>query len=116
MSFLHSRPSHIQTGNSNVPIPAVPAYLSRPVANRFASFSYNCRLSLLVNRLQTGLCLVERTGDASRNAKIRLCDSLQGELVILEDEIVPLVAASGELPGMGTWLCPRCCHFGQQAC
>lgn len=93
----------MQPGNSNVPIPAVPVGLSRQEANRFASFSYNCRLSLLINRLQNGLCLVERTGDASRNAKIRLCENLQEELIILENEIVPLVAANNGLPGMGTF-------------
>lgn len=101
-----SRPSHIQAGNSNVPVPAVPHYLGRSEANAFASFSYNCRLSVLVTRLQAGLCLIEKAGDASRNPKIRICEALQTELTIMEDEIVPLVASNGTLPGMCEWSFP----------
>ena len=101
MSFLHSRPSHMQPGNSSVPVPGVPSYLPRLESNRYASFSYNCRLAVILGRLQNGLCLVERAGDASRNSKIRLCETLEAELGILADEVVPLIGTQGDLPGIG---------------
>ena len=100
-SFLNSRPSHVQGGNASVPIPSVPSYLSRSQANAYASFTYNCRLANIVSRLQAGVCILEKTAEASRNAKIRLCESVEVELTILHDELGPLLRLEGELPGMG---------------
>jgi hypothetical protein len=100
-SFLNSRPSHVQGGNASVPIPSVPSYLSHSQANAYASFTYNCRLANIVSRLQAGVCILEKTAEASRNAKIRLCESVEVDLTILHDELGPLLRLEGELPGMG---------------
>lgn len=99
-SFLNSRPSHIQAGNSSVPIPRGAVHLSQHEANRYASFTYNCRLANIVTKLQAGVCILEKTTEASRNGKIRLCESIEGDLTILHDEVKPLLRLEGELPGM----------------
>ncbi|KAJ7042475.1 hypothetical protein C8F04DRAFT_1076032 [Mycena alexandri] len=63
MSFLNSRPSHIQVDNHSIPIPDIVGVSSPPSAHHAPdavrspqSFVYLCRLSLLCSRLQSQVC------------------------------------------------------------
>ncbi|KAJ7786073.1 hypothetical protein B0H16DRAFT_1489069 [Mycena metata] len=63
ISFLNSRPSHIQANNHSVPIPDIVGVSSPPSAHYAPdavrspqSFVYLCRLSVLCSRLQAQVC------------------------------------------------------------
>ncbi|KIY43296.1 hypothetical protein FISHEDRAFT_62807 [Fistulina hepatica ATCC 64428] len=115
MSFLNSRPSHIQLENTNVPIPALSALaagssaapspasdaagsaspaaagLQRGVSgapNRSAqSFVYGCRLGLLVSRLQTQACTLTATLVVSREERLQRVQTLEQEARALLEEV-----------------------------
>ncbi|KAF7320232.1 Zn(2)-C6 fungal-type domain-containing protein [Mycena kentingensis (nom. inval.)] len=92
ISFLNSRPSHIQADNHSAPLPDTPIYIVAPLgpgqspdAGRSPqSFSMLCRLSLLCARLQAQVCTLASNilVPAERLAKVKA----------LEDETQMLLA------------------------
>lgn len=84
-SFLNSRPSHLQAGNSNVGYMPLPTPHDTPETYRGAiSFHYLCRLSIIVGHLQHEVSTLERYGTPQRVAS---CQRLEGELDALKTEL-----------------------------
>lgn len=79
MSFLNSRPSHVQADNQSIPIPDMtsstsPSALHAPgTAHSPQSFMFLCRLSLLCSRLQSEVCTLASSTlvRAERLAKVK---------------------------------------------
>ncbi|WVW83573.1 hypothetical protein I302_105594 [Kwoniella bestiolae CBS 10118] len=72
MSFLNSRPSHIQANNSTAPLPQLASLLEASCAFSSASsdsaksFIASCRLARLVSRLQSEVCTLGAVADRSQ--------------------------------------------------
>ncbi|BGP45128.1 hypothetical protein JCM10450v2_000945 [Rhodotorula kratochvilovae] len=101
-SFLNSRPSHIQAGNTNVPLlpfptPAddVEAYVGS------ISFGYACRLAVVVSRLQLEVSTLDRYGSAARADS---CDHLEQELNAMKEGARPFLEMSSRPVGMECFL------------
>ncbi|WVR05522.1 hypothetical protein IAU60_002540 [Kwoniella sp. DSM 27419] len=69
MSFLNSRPSHIQVDNSTAPLPRFSSLLESSCAfspassDSAKSFIASCRLARLVSRLQSNICTLGAVAD-----------------------------------------------------
>ncbi|TRM69249.1 hypothetical protein BD626DRAFT_544051 [Schizophyllum amplum] len=115
MSFLNSRPSHIQLDNANVPLPALTSMLatsapsspaSAPSPNggpsikaepseavspasirSLQSFLYQCRIGALVNRLQAQVCTLTAATLTSREERLRRVQDLEADANALLDEV-----------------------------
>ncbi|GAA5971375.1 hypothetical protein JCM11641_008328 [Rhodosporidiobolus odoratus] len=97
-SFLSSRPSHIQAGNTNVPLPPFPSPGDAPdTGTGSVAFAYSCRLAVIVTRLQSEVSLLEKYGSASR---VDACDFLEQELNTLKEGARPFFEMSRRPPGM----------------
>ncbi|GAA5820317.1 hypothetical protein JCM3770_004044 [Rhodotorula araucariae] len=101
-SFLNSRPSHIQAGNTNVPLlpfptPAddVESYVGS------ISFGYACRLAVIVARLQSEVSTLDRYGSAARADS---CDHLEQELAAMKDGAKPFLEMGPRPVGMDCFL------------
>jgi len=98
-SFLNSRPSHIQAGNTNVPLLPFPtpsddveAYVGS------VAFQYSCRLAVIVARLQSEVSTLDKYGSATRAES---CDELEQELNAMKDGARPFLDMSPRPIGMG---------------
>lgn len=98
-SFLNSRPSHIQAGNTNVPLRPFPAP-SDSVESYTGSiaFAYSCRLAVIVARLQAEVSTLDKYGAASRAES---CDHLEQELNAMRDGAKPFLETTPRPVGMG---------------
>lgn len=83
MSFLNSRPSHIQAGNSNVPLPSLTSLVSSLGDARLIksarAFLSTCRLSQIVAQLQVKICTV-RGQEKTRQDKVAFVISLENAM------------------------------------
>ncbi|GAA6041682.1 hypothetical protein JCM8097_003082 [Rhodosporidiobolus ruineniae] len=100
-SFLNSRPSHIQLGNTNVPLPPFPTP-DDPVEsyNGGISFAYSCRLAVIVSRLQTEVSTLDKYGTDRAPA----CDYLEKELNSMKEGARPFLEMSRRPVGMDAFL------------
>ncbi|KAJ7169652.1 hypothetical protein C8R46DRAFT_896215 [Mycena filopes] len=91
MSFLNSRPSHIQADNHSIPIPdadvsSPPSALHTPDTVRSPqSFIFLCRLSLLCSRLQSQVCTLASSVlvPAERLSKVKAIEE-ETQLLLVE--------------------------------
>ncbi|BGO94136.1 hypothetical protein NBRC10512_006958 [Rhodotorula toruloides] len=97
-SFLNSRPSHIQAGNANVPLPTFAAHTTASdVDSTEISFVFACRLALVVGQLQAEVSTLDNYGSSSR---ADACDALEKDLNALKESIRGYVSAHARSPGM----------------
>ncbi|KAL1696073.1 hypothetical protein GGG16DRAFT_44445 [Schizophyllum commune] len=114
MSFLNSRPSHLQLDNTNVPLPALPSMLATsapsspssapspsgpsikaehpdqvsPASIRsLQSFLYQCRIGALVNRLQAQVSTLTAATLITREERLRRVQDLEADAAALLDEV-----------------------------
>ncbi|BGP13116.1 hypothetical protein JCM10213v2_001035 [Rhodosporidiobolus nylandii] len=109
-SFLNSRPSHIQTGNTNVPLPPFPTPDDTPESyNDAIAFAYTARLASVASRLQIEVSTLDKYGSASR---ADACDHLEAELNSMQQGARPWLELSRRPVGMDafcfTLLALRC--------
>lgn len=77
-SFLNSRPSHLQPGNTSVPLPR---FVSESEIDKVA-FGCACRLGAVVARLQREVSILDRYGSSQR---IDSCDSIETDLSTMKE-------------------------------
>lgn len=98
-SFLNSHPSHIQQNNQNVELPALPSDVS-PVGPAIANVAFvlQCRLAIIVSRLQHDVCTLESFGSPDRVAS---CDAVERDLDALCGSVSAFTASRVRPVGMG---------------
>ncbi|GAA5849664.1 hypothetical protein JCM9279_001972 [Rhodotorula babjevae] len=101
-SFLNSRPSHVQLGNTNVPLLSFPnpsddieAYVGS------VAFQYQCRLAVIVARLQAEVSTLDKYGSPTRADS---CDQLEHELNTMKEGARPFLDLSPRPIGMDSFL------------
>ncbi|GAA5979016.1 hypothetical protein JCM5350_004207 [Sporobolomyces pararoseus] len=77
-SFLNSRPSHLQPGNTSVPLPR---FVPESEIDKVA-FGCACRLGAVVARLQREVSILDRYGSSQR---IDSCDSIETDLSTMKE-------------------------------
>ncbi|GAA5960316.1 hypothetical protein JCM3765_007471 [Sporobolomyces pararoseus] len=77
-SFLNSRPSHLQHGNTSVPLPL---FVTESGIDKVA-FGCACRLGAVVARLQREVSILDRYGNSQR---IDSCDSIETDLNTMKE-------------------------------
>ena len=113
-SFLSSRPSHMQPGNTSVPLPPRPVVMSTCTPSDSTlrndptspSFFYLCTLSCIVSDLQNSLCVVSKAESARHSLSTESLIGLETNLAVLADETSPYLHMIARPPGMGMsdWL------------
>ncbi|GAA5832375.1 hypothetical protein JCM3766R1_002400 [Sporobolomyces carnicolor] len=78
-SFLNSRPSHLQQGNTSVPLPR---FAAEGESSDGIAFACACRLSTVVARLQQEVSTLDRYGSSQR---IDSCDSIEADLNTMKE-------------------------------
>lgn len=91
MSFLNSRPAHIQGDNHSVPFPALSSAVatSGPTSQSIRSpksFVYLCRLSYLVSVLQARVCTLS-SELVSREDRLRMVMEIEVDVGTLLHEV-----------------------------
>ncbi|KPV76725.1 uncharacterized protein RHOBADRAFT_51724 [Rhodotorula graminis WP1] len=101
-SFLNSRPSHVQLGNTNVPLLPFPTP-SDDVESYVGSvaFQYSCRLAVIVARLQAEVSTLDKYGSPTRADS---CDQLEHELNAMKEGARPFLDTSPRPIGMDSFL------------
>ncbi|GAA5892155.1 hypothetical protein JCM8208_001454 [Rhodotorula glutinis] len=101
-SFLNSRPSHVQLGNTNVPLLSFPTP-SDDVESYVGSvaFQYSCRLAVIVARLQAEVSTLDKYGSPTRADS---CDQLEHELNTMKEGARPFLDMSPRPVGMDSFL------------
>ncbi|WVQ92944.1 hypothetical protein IAU59_000005 [Kwoniella sp. CBS 9459] len=111
MSFLNSRPSHIQVDNSTAPLPKFSSLLEASCAFSSASsdsaksFIASCRLARLVSRLQSDVCTLGAVADrdqADRRDEVE--EILQDTDNLLNDWTTSLHSQVSRPPGVNSLL------------
>ncbi|KAH8824377.1 hypothetical protein DL96DRAFT_1712657 [Flagelloscypha sp. PMI_526] len=107
MSFLNSRPSHIQTSNHNVPVPSIQSVCSVtnentkiPHAPSARSFVFLCRLSMLVGHLQSEVFTLAASIEITKEDRIGRVVGLEGETTTLLQEVKSFVAEARSSSGV----------------
>ncbi|KAM0752051.1 hypothetical protein T439DRAFT_324147 [Meredithblackwellia eburnea MCA 4105] len=100
-SFLNSRPSHLQIGNSSVRLPSLSCLVDEPTNpstklpqhHNTIAFHYLCRLAVQVSRFQSDLCTIDnlRAAKAAPVEAASFLKSVEKELAALESETRYLV-------------------------
>ncbi|GAA5905414.1 hypothetical protein JCM6882_003153 [Rhodosporidiobolus microsporus] len=96
-SFLNSRPSHIQLGNTNVPLPPFPTPDDLENYASTVAFAYSCRLALVVSRLQAEVSTLDVYGAPAR---ADACDRIEKELNSMREGARPFLEMTRRPPGM----------------
>ncbi|GAA5976713.1 hypothetical protein JCM10908_005604 [Rhodotorula pacifica] len=101
-SFLNSHPSHIQANNHNVQLPALPTDVS-PVgpAIRDVAFVLQCRLIVIVAKLQAEVSTLDNYGSQSR---VTSCDAIERELEALCGSVASFTSSQVRPDGMDCFL------------
>lgn len=104
-SFLNSRPSHVQLGNTNAPLLPFPTPTD-DVDSYVGStaFQYSCRLAVVVARLQAEVSTLDKYGSPARADS---CDQLEHELNTMKEGARPFLDTSPRPIGMGPPPSPR---------
>lgn len=89
MSFLNSRPSHMQIHNTDIPLPSL-ASITSAVDNQNSAicgeaFWSLCRLAELVGRLQDEICTI-KSQEKPKEVKLKELASLENETKELENK------------------------------
>ncbi|WVQ67976.1 uncharacterized protein L199_006181 [Kwoniella botswanensis] len=107
MSFLNSRPSHVQADNSTAPLPQLASLLESSCAFSSASsdsaksFIASCRLARLVSRLQSEVCTLGAVADRSETERREeVEDILHAADGLLKDWKTSLVSSTTRPPGV----------------
>nr|XP_019007019.1 uncharacterized protein I203_00615 [Kwoniella mangroviensis CBS 8507]OCF70480.1 hypothetical protein I203_00615 [Kwoniella mangroviensis CBS 8507] len=107
MSFLNSRPSHVQADNSTAPLPQLASLLEASCAFSSASsdsaksFIASCRLARLVSRLQSEVCTLGAVADRTETErKEEVGDILLAADGLLRDWKTSLVPNMTRPPGV----------------
>ncbi|GAA6005375.1 hypothetical protein JCM10207_002958 [Rhodosporidiobolus poonsookiae] len=100
-SFLNSRPSHVQAGNTNVPLPLFPTPDGPIESFNGMAFAYSSRLAVIVARLQAGVSILDQYGSPARADS---CDHLEQELNTMKDGARPFLEMSRRPVGMDSFL------------
>nr|XP_018263391.1 uncharacterized protein I303_04885 [Kwoniella dejecticola CBS 10117]OBR85549.1 hypothetical protein I303_04885 [Kwoniella dejecticola CBS 10117] len=113
MSFLNSRPSHVQADNSTAPLPKLASLLESSCAYSPASsdsarsFIATCRLARLVSRLQSEVCTLGAVANRSQiERREEVEDILQAADDILEEwkQSLEVESSRARPPGVSEFL------------
>ncbi|KAI5481404.1 hypothetical protein MNV49_004160 [Pseudohyphozyma bogoriensis] len=94
--FLRSTPSHLQHGNSSVPLPTkegrCPSSSTEPSTHNLPpcspAFFYLCRLAVLISRFQMEFCTVKKHKEAQRGRATAFLAGLDKDMKELTSEAV----------------------------
>ncbi|WWC70502.1 uncharacterized protein I206_104453 [Kwoniella pini CBS 10737] len=113
MSFLNSRPSHVQVDNSTAPLPKLASLLESSCAfspassDSAKSFIASCRLARLVSRLQSEVCTLGAVANRTQTERREEVEDIyQATEDLLEDWKVSLEVQSSRPrpPGVNSLL------------
>ncbi|GAA5830588.1 hypothetical protein JCM11251_002523 [Rhodosporidiobolus azoricus] len=99
-SFLNSRPSHIQLGNANVPLPPLPSPDDLDTYASTIAFASFCRLAVVVSRLQAKVSTLDVYGSSKR---AEACDEIERELNDMTEEARSFFETARRPPGMDAY-------------
>ncbi|KAF9005834.1 hypothetical protein BDZ89DRAFT_1079915 [Hymenopellis radicata] len=102
MSFLNSRPSHIQANNHDVSVPSLAA-IRRCTEGDGLAFHLLCRLAVVVARLQREICTVMARRE-EREERVARVVEIEADVEELVAEVRTHVNKGKEVPGFASFI------------
>ncbi len=102
MSFLNSRPSHIQANNHDVSIPSLASIRTCSEGDGLA-FHLLCRLAVVVARLQREICTVMARRE-EREERVARVVEIEADVEELVTEVRTHVNEEREIPGFASFI------------